>query len=141
MQTDDRDLDLHQALASAAGGASEETQPGLAHLLNGEASFAEAIYRDASSRLHIVQAGGEADHQGDMGLIFDALQATYDFVLLATGADAAARLLAGEADLTLIFAEDGRTRDFLYDDFEAAGVRAIVLAGLDRSGEIIEVAA
>ena len=142
VQTDDQDFDLRQGLQTAGGANEEDAQPGLAQLLSGEASFAEAIYRDAASRLHIVQAGGEVDSQlDDLGLIFDALQATYDFVLLATGAGAAARLLAGEADLTLIFAEDGRTRNFLYDDFEAAGVRRIVLAGVDRSGEIVEVAA
>ena len=114
---------MDRALADAAGGMGGEVQPGLAHLLSGEASFAEAIYRDQTSRLHIVQAGGEVPSNfGDMALIFDALRATYDFVILATGADAAARLLAAESDLTLLFAEDGRDRDFLLDDFEAAGV-------------------
>ena len=150
VQTDGRDADLHCALEIAAGGeereADEYAQPGLAQLLRGEASFAEAIYRDGASRLHLVQAGGDGDwrsfeNAGDLGLILDALQATYDFVLLATGADSAAISLAGASDMTVVFAEDGRVRDFLHDDFEAAGVRKIVLAGLDRAGEIVEVAA
>ena len=49
--------------------------------------------------------------------------------------------VAADADLTLIFAEDGRSRDFLYDDFAAAGARAILLAGVDSLGEIVEMAA
>jgi hypothetical protein len=77
----------------------------------------------------------------DLSLILEALQATYDFVLIAAGADNAARSLAVESDLTLIFAEDSLTRDVLRDDFEASGARPIVLAGLDRGGEIVEIAA
>ena len=49
--------------------------------------------------------------------------------------------LAAEVDLAVIFAEDARKRDFLHDDFAAAGARAIVLAGVDSFGEIIEMAA
>ena len=51
------------------------------------------------------------------------------------------REVAADADMTLIFAEDGRSRDFLYDDFAAAGARAILLAGVDSLGEIVEMAA
>ncbi len=116
--------------------------PGLSHLLSGEASFADAIYRDDATRLHIVQAGGPVDaHSSDLSLILDALHATYDFVLIAAGANAAARSLAAASDLTLIFAEDRQTRAGLRDDFEASGARPIVLAGLDRGGEIVEIAA
>lgn len=142
LQTDDADPFLNEALEVAAGGAGDVSPPGLAHLLSGEASFSDAIYRDDASRLHIVQAGGPVDLLStDLSLILDALQATYDFVLIAAGADEAARALAAESDLTLIFAEDPQTRDFLHDDFEASGVRPIVLAGLDRAGEIVEIAA
>jgi Mrp family chromosome partitioning ATPase len=141
LQTDDADPFLNEALEVAAGDF-DASHSGLAQLLSGEASFADAIYRDDASRLHIVQAGGPVDLLStDLSLILDALQATYDFVLIAAGADEAARALAAESDLTLIFAEDRRTRDFLHDDFEASGVRPIVLAGLDRAGEIVEIAA
>jgi uncharacterized protein involved in exopolysaccharide biosynthesis len=142
LQTDDGDPFLNEALEVASGGACNGSHPGLAHLLSGDASFADAIYRDDASRLHIVQAGGPVDLlSAELSLILDALQATYDFVLIAAGADGAARALAAESDLTLIFAEDSRTRDCLHDDFEASGVRPIVLAGFDRSGEIVEIAA
>jgi Mrp family chromosome partitioning ATPase len=142
LQTDDEDLFLREALEVAAGGACDATHPGLSHLLSGEASFADAIFRDDASRLHIVHSGGPVDaHSNDLSLILDALHATYDFVLIAAGADATARSLAVESDLTLIFAGDRVARDVLHDDFEASGVRAIVLAGLDGSGEIVEMAA
>ena len=141
LQTDDEDLFLSEALEIAAG-ACDATHPGLSHLLSGEASFADAIFRDDATRLHIVQAGGPVDaHSSDLSLILDALQATYDFVLIAAGANAAARSLAAESDLTLIFAEDRQTRAVLRDDFAASGARPIMLAGLDRGGEIVEIAA
>ncbi len=143
VQIDDSDVFLRDALEQAAGeSAAEEFQPGLAQLLDGEASFAEAIYRDASTRLHIVQSGGPVETEsGDLHMILDALQATYDFVLIAGGPGAAATHLPAEAELTVIFAKDRRGRDFLQDDFAAAGAHAIVLAGLNSCGEVIEMAA
>ncbi len=142
VQIDDSDFYLRDALEHAASGAPEEGQPGLAQLLEGEASFAEAIYRDGATRLHIVQSGGAVQTDSDdLHMILDALQATYDFVLIACGSKAAATHLPAEAALTVIFAEDRRARDFLHDDFEAAGARAIALAGLDPQGEIVETAA
>lgn len=143
VQIDDSDEFLGDALEQAAGSnATEEVQPGIAQLLDGEASFAEAIYRDASTRLHIVRSGGPVEMEsGDLQMIFDALQATYDFVLIAGGPETAATRLPAEANLTVIFAEDRRGRDFLHDDFAAAGAREIVLAGVDPYGEIVEAAA
>jgi hypothetical protein len=143
VQIEDADVFLRDALEQASGESEfDEPQPGLAQLLNGETSFAEAIYRDDASRLHIVQSGGPVETQdGDLEMILDALQATYDYVLIACGAAAASGPLAAQADLTVIFAEDRSARDFLHDDFAAAGARAIVLAGIDRRGEIIETAA
>jgi hypothetical protein len=143
VQIDHADASLADALASADGRDEfEEAQPGLAQLLHGEASFAEAIYRDGVSRLHIIQSGGTIrDESGDLDLILDALQSTYDFVLVASGWNSEAARISADADLTVIFAEDGTARDFLHDDFAAAGARAILLAGVDSLGEIVEMAA
>lgn len=141
VQIDDSDPFLNEALEVASGGACDGAHPGLAQLLSGEAAFADAIFRDADSRLHIVQAGGAVDPQSvDLSLILDALQATYDFVLVAAGADKA-RELAAESDLTLILAADPGAREHLQDDIEASGARDIVLAGLDGAGDIVEIAA
>jgi Mrp family chromosome partitioning ATPase len=143
VQIDHADASLADALASADGRDEfEEAQPGLAQLLHGEASFAEAIYRDGASRLHIIQSGGTvSDESGDLDLILDALQSTYDFVLVASGWNSEAARISADADLTVIFAEDGTARDFLHDDFAAASARAILLAGVDSLGEIVEMAA
>jgi uncharacterized protein involved in exopolysaccharide biosynthesis len=143
VQVDDEDAFLRDALEQADENRTQGApQPGLAQLLSGEASFAETIYRDAASRLHIVQSGGAvALEDPDLSMILDALHATYDFVLIAGGEKMAAASLAAEADLAVVFAEDARTRDFLHDDFAAAGAQAIVLAGVDSFGEIVEMAA
>jgi hypothetical protein len=142
-QVDDEDKFLRAALEQADGaGIAGEPQPGLAQLLNGEASFTQAIYRDAASRLHIVQSGGPVETEdGDLGLVLDALQATYDFVLMAGGRGLAATSLAAEADLTVIFAGDPRMREYLRDDFAEAGARQVILAALDSGGEAVEIAA
>jgi Mrp family chromosome partitioning ATPase len=143
VQIDHADASLANALASADGRDEfDEAQPGLAQLLHGEASFAEAIYRDGASRLHIIQSGGAVgDESGDLDLILDALQSTYDFVLVASGWNSEAARISADADMTVIFAEDGTARDFLHDDFAASGARAILLAGVDSLGEIVEMAA
>ncbi len=143
VQVDDEDAFLRAALEQAIGPRNPgERRPGLAQLLGGEASFAEAIFRDAASRLHIVQSGGEVETEdGSLDLILDALQATYDFVLIAGCGRTAATSLAAETHMTVIFADDARMREFLHDDFTDAGAQRIVLAVLDPGGEAVELAA
>lgn len=143
VQVDDEDAFLRAALEQAIGPRNPgERRPGLAQLLGGEASFAETIFRDAASRLHIVQSGGEVETEdGSLDLILDALQATYDFVLIAGCGRTAATSLAAETHMTVIFADDARMREFLHDDFTDAGAQRIVLAVLDPGGEAVELAA
>jgi Mrp family chromosome partitioning ATPase len=69
---------------SVAGGA----QAGLAELIAGEASFADAIHRDRASPAHIVPAG-TLDRLAEASpprfeVVLEALGLTYDFVLLLT---------------------------------------------------------
>jgi uncharacterized protein involved in exopolysaccharide biosynthesis len=120
----------------------EPNQPGVAQLLAGEASFAEAIFRDGASRLHLLSQGGplEADAE-DLRTVIDALRATYDFVLIAVEADTLGLELAQEADLTLIVGAPSRRRDDLHDAFVGAGVRQLILAAPTTSGELTEGAA
>ncbi len=140
IQTDEADSHLLEALARAAGDADVEA-PGLAQILSGEASFAETIFRDSLSRLHVVPCGGPTDAPlDDVELVLDALQATYDYVLIAASFGASAADLAPNADLCLIFAEDENDRAALQEEFHAAGARAILPAGLDALGEIVEAA-
>ncbi|MCI4679820.1 exopolysaccharide transport family protein [Rhodoblastus acidophilus] len=143
VQIDDSDHALAAELAAAQDiDVFEDAQLGLAQLLSGEASFAETIYRDGASRLHIIQSGGAVSAEpADIDLVLDALQATYDFAIVASGAGPEATRIARDADLTVIYAEDARARDFLSDDFAAAGARTVLLAGRDSLGEIAEMAA
>ncbi|HUO54101.1 MAG TPA: exopolysaccharide transport family protein [Rhodoblastus sp.] len=142
VQVEDDDAVLSAALAATHDAHDDEPQPGLAQLLSGEASFAETIYRDGVSRLHIIRSGGRVDGApADIDLILDALQATYDFVIVAANAGVEAARLARDADLTVLYAEETQARDFLSDDFAAAGARSMLLAGRDSLGEIVEMAA
>ncbi len=57
---------------------------GLTDLLDGDASFADVIHRDADSRLHFVPFGSKDTlDPDDLDLVLDALSRTYDFVILA----------------------------------------------------------
>lgn len=77
-------------------GAGAGPRPGLAELIDGSASFSEAIHREVGSRLHILPAGrGRANPGTGMGVVLDALCDTYDYVVLALGegdGDTAGRL-------------------------------------------------
>ncbi|MBA5776128.1 succinoglycan transporter [Stappia sp. F7233] len=64
--------------------------PGFAELLDGTASFAGVIYRDASSRAHVIESGRKAiDDEltmgGRFGLVIEAIDHTYDQVFFDLG--------------------------------------------------------
>jgi hypothetical protein len=65
-------------------GAGSASRPGLSELIDGSASFSQAIHREAGSRLHILPAGYRRSAAGDgLAVVMDALAETYDFVILA----------------------------------------------------------
>ena len=67
--------------AGTVTGMSEKA--GLADLMQGSATFAEAIHRDRNSRLHIIPAGRTIRAgQGEVSQVLDALKGTYDIVVL-----------------------------------------------------------
>lgn len=103
-------VDLHadgaDGAAMAPGG---ERLTGFSDLFAGEASFAQAIFRDRSSRAHIIPAGSNPlpdDAAADEGLstILDALDATYDHILLDAD-EALALRLAPSAGVVVLVAE------------------------------------
>lgn len=67
------------------------TGPGLAELLEGKASFSEAIRSDSRSQAHILRGGDarqrivERAGQGRLAFVLNALTQAYDLVLLAAG--------------------------------------------------------
>ena len=82
-----------RVVAIDAGGGSarpggEPLEPGLAELLTGAATFAQAIHRDQGSRIHLVPGGAtpfralDAAAQARLDVVLEALALTYDFVIL-----------------------------------------------------------
>ncbi len=65
-------------------GAGGGSRAGLSELVDGSASFSEAIHREAGSRLHILPSGrARAAAGGGLNVVLDALADTYDFVVLS----------------------------------------------------------
>src|SRR5262249_9359885 len=87
----------------------DPSAPGLAELMQGEASFSEVITRDRLSRAHVVNAGRPGFDRTRlqsprMMLAIDALLRVYDHVLLDAGAaaDLPAELLTINARAVLV---------------------------------------
>ncbi|MCW2318248.1 uncharacterized protein involved in exopolysaccharide biosynthesis [Rhodoblastus acidophilus] len=140
------DAALLQGLGVKADAQAEPgqapAQPGLAQLLAGEASYAEAIFRDGESRLHLLASGGRFDADAeDLRMIIDVLRATYDFVLIAAGADALGLGLARQADAVVVLGQPCAARDALREAFEAADARRLIVASPDDDGQLAEGAA
>ena len=74
-------------------------------------------------------------------LILDALHSTYDFVLVAVRRDARGGAGRRRRRPDPDFRGGRPVARFPHDDFAAAGARAILLAGVDSLGEIVEMAA
>ena len=83
--------------------------PGLAELMQGEASFAQIITKDKLSRVHLVTAGRPGFDRGllqspRLTLAIDALLRVYDHVLLdaGTASDLPAELLTAHARAVVV---------------------------------------
>jgi polysaccharide biosynthesis transport protein len=83
--------------------------PGLAELMQGEASFAQIITKDRLSRVHLVSAGRPGFDRAQLQsprltLAIDALLRVYDHVLLDAGAgsDLPAELLTSQARAVVV---------------------------------------
>lgn len=121
-------IDLHSDGADGnAMAASKETLPGFSDLYAGEASFAQAIFRDRQSRAHLIPRGISAlpvDLAGTerFATILDALDHTYEHILLDVDQELAVSL-AGSASAVVLVTEseasDPRTTR-AYDALTAA---------------------
>ncbi|WP_037544970.1 exopolysaccharide transport family protein [Stappia stellulata] len=70
--------------------ADAEAVPGFAELLEGTASFAGVIYRDAASRAHVIESGrrlidDDLAEAGRFEMLMDAIDHTYDQVFFDLG--------------------------------------------------------
>ncbi|WLB58073.1 GumC family protein [Bradyrhizobium japonicum] len=102
-------VDLAASSPTIAAVSVDASAPGLAELMQGEASFAQIITRDKLSRLHLVMAGR---HGFDRSLLqsprvtlaIDALLRAYDHVLVDAGSasDLPAELLTAHARAVVV---------------------------------------
>ena len=93
-------VDLARSSPTIAAVSVDSHAPGLAELMQGEASFSQIITRDRLSRVHLVNAGRPGFDRAQLQsprltLAIDALLRVYDHVLLdaGTASDLPAELL------------------------------------------------
>ena len=112
-------VDLVASVPMIPAASVDPVAPGLAELMQGEASFAQIITRDRLSRVHLVSAGRPGFDRAQLQsprltLAIDALLRVYDHVLLDAGAasDLPAELLTSQARAVVVpeasMAQDAR---------------------------------
>ena len=102
-------VDLVASSPMMAAASADPVAPGLAELMQGEASFAQIITKDRLSRVHLVSAGRPGFDRAQLQsprltLAIDALLRVYDHVLLDAGAasDLPAELLTSQARAVVV---------------------------------------
>ncbi|MBX9648599.1 MAG: exopolysaccharide transport family protein [Xanthobacteraceae bacterium] len=129
-------VDLSGALPMIPAASVDPSAPGLAELMQSEASFAQIITKDRQSRLHLVSAGRPGFDRAQLqsprlALTIDALTRVYDHVLLDAGAasDLPAELLTSQARAVVVpeasMAADARA--LMCDQLRAVGFAEVLL--------------
>ncbi|MCK1742549.1 lipopolysaccharide biosynthesis protein [Bradyrhizobium sp. 139] len=129
-------VDLAASSPTIAAVSVDASAPGLAELMQGEASFAQIITRDKLSRLHLVMAGRSGFDRSllqspRVTLAIDALLRAYDHVLLDAGSasDLPAELLTANARAVVVpdvsMASDART--LMCEQLRAAGFSEVTM--------------
>ena len=102
-------VDLAASSPTIAAVSVDPSAPGLAELMQGQASFAQVITKDKLSRLHLVMAGRPGFDRSllqspRVTLAIDALLRAYDHVLLDAGSasDLPAELLTAHARAVVV---------------------------------------
>src|SRR6478609_492674 len=123
-------VDLVASSPTIAAMSIDPVAPGLAELMQGEASFAQIITRDRLSRVHLVNSGRPGFDRAHLQsprltLAIDALLRVYDHVLLDAGSasDLPAELLTSQAQAVVVpdesMTQDARAR--MCDQLRAVG--------------------
>ncbi|MGX1323304.1 Mrp family chromosome partitioning ATPase [Bradyrhizobium sp. USDA 377] len=129
-------VDLAASSPTIAAVSVDASAPGLAELMQGEASFAQVITRDKLSRLHLVMAGRPGFDRSllqspRVSLAIDALLRAYDHVLLDAGgaSDLPAELLTTSARAVVVpdasMAPDART--LMREQLKAVGFSEVTM--------------
>ncbi|SCB53690.1 Uncharacterized protein involved in exopolysaccharide biosynthesis [Bradyrhizobium shewense] len=129
-------VDLAASSPTIAAVSVDASAPGLAELMQGEASFAQIITRDKLSRLHLVMAGRPGFDRSVLQsprvtLAIDALLRAYDHVLIDAGSasDLPAELLTAHARAVVVpdasMASDART--LMCEQLKAVGFSEVTM--------------
>jgi len=129
-------VDLNGTASTIASASVDPSAPGLAEVMQGQASFAQMITKDRQSRVHLVSAGRPGFDRAQLQsprltLTIDALLRVYDHVLLdvGTGSDLAADLLTSQACAVVVpdpsMAPAARTA--LCNQYRAVGFAEVML--------------
>jgi uncharacterized protein involved in exopolysaccharide biosynthesis/Mrp family chromosome partitioning ATPase len=129
-------VDLAASSPAISAVSSDPSAPGLAELMQGEASFSQVITRDRLSATHLVSAGRPGFDRRilqspRMTLAIDALVRTYDHVLLDAGAasDLPAELLTSNARAVVVpdAAMAAEARTLMCEQLRAVGFSEVML--------------
>jgi Mrp family chromosome partitioning ATPase len=129
-------VDLAASSLTIAAVSVDPMAPGLAELMQGEASFAQVINRDKFSQLHLVMAGRPGFDRSllqspRVALAIDALLRAYDHVLLDAGSasDLPAELLTTNARAVVVpdasMTPDART--LMCEQLKAVGFSEVTM--------------
>jgi tyrosine-protein kinase Etk/Wzc len=129
-------VDLAGLMPTIAAASVDPAAPGLAELMQGQASFAQIITKDLKSRVHLVSAGRPGFDRAQLQsprltLTIDALLRVYDHVLLdvGTGSDLPAELLTSQACAVVVpdpsMAPEARTA--MCEQFRAVGFAEVTM--------------
>ncbi|WP_322517196.1 exopolysaccharide transport family protein [Rhodopseudomonas palustris] len=141
-------VDLSESSAMLKAASSDPAAPGLAELMQGEASFGQVITRDRSSALHLVSAGRPGFDRNLLQsprliVALNALLRVYDHVLLdaGTAADLPAELLTAQARAVVVPAADmpADARMKMVEQLEAVGFsEATMVSAAARPSDLFE---
>ncbi|MGX4804382.1 GumC family protein [Bradyrhizobium guangdongense] len=129
-------VDLTASSPTIAAVSVDPTAPGLAELMQGQASFAQVITRDKLSRLHLVMAGRPGFDRSllqspRVTLAIDALLRAYDHVLLDAGSasDLPAELLTANARAVVVpdTSMEADARALMCEQLKAVGFSEVTM--------------
>ncbi|MBR1193328.1 exopolysaccharide transport family protein [Bradyrhizobium sp. AUGA SZCCT0160] len=129
-------VDLTAASPAMTAVSVDPAAPGLAELMQGEATFAQIITKDRLSRVHLVSAGCPGFDRSQLQsprltLAIDALLRVYDHVLLDAGSasDLPAELLTAHARAVVVpdASMDSDARSIMCDQLRAVGFADVTM--------------
>ncbi|WP_439409939.1 GumC family protein [Bradyrhizobium sp. DASA03076] len=129
-------VDLAASSPTISAVSVDPVSPGLAELMQGQASFAQIITRDKVSRLHLVLAGRPGFDQSllqspRVTLAIDALLRAYDYVLLDAGgaSELPAELLTTNARAVVVpdASMEADARTLMCEQLKAVGFSEVTM--------------